>query len=51
MSVEEALETGRGIAKRMGSRLTGDLSIEWRREDKDIEEAKYRRMFKKNERG
>jgi hypothetical protein len=49
LSVEEALETGRGIAKRMGSRLTSDLSIKWRHEDKELEEAKYRRMFPKKE--
>jgi hypothetical protein len=47
MSVEEALEMGRGIAKRMGSRMTGDLSLERRHEDKEIEEAKYQRMFHK----
>ncbi|MDR1024758.1 MAG: hypothetical protein LBL56_03455 [Treponema sp.] len=47
LSIEEALETGRGIAKRMGSRLTGDLSIEWRHEDKELEETKYQRIFQK----
>jgi hypothetical protein len=49
LSIEEALEIGRGIAKRMGSRLTSDLSIEWRHEDKELEEAKYQRMFQKIE--
>jgi hypothetical protein len=49
LTIKEALELGRGIAKRMGSRLTSDLSIEWRREDRELEEAKYRRMFPRNE--
>jgi hypothetical protein len=42
---QEAIEYCRGLGKRLGIRLTSDRLIEMRREDKELEEAKYRRMF------
>jgi hypothetical protein len=42
---QEAIEYCRGLGKRLGSRLTSDLLLEMRREDKELEDAKYRRMF------
>jgi hypothetical protein len=45
---QEAIEYCRGIGKRLGIRLTSDRLIEMRREDKELEEAKYRRMFHKD---
>jgi hypothetical protein len=45
---QEAIEYCRGLGKRLGSRLTSDRLIEMRREDKELEEAKYRRMFHKD---
>jgi hypothetical protein len=44
---QEAIEYCRGLGKRLGSRLTSDRLIEMRREDKELEEARYRRMFHK----
>jgi hypothetical protein len=49
MSAREAIEMGRGIAKRLGSTFTSDRLIVNRRMDKEMEEAKYRRMFHKDE--
>ena len=43
LSVEEAIEKCRGIAK--DSSLTSDRSIELRRRDKELEEARHRRLF------
>jgi hypothetical protein len=43
MSVQDAIEHCRGLAKRMGSRLTSGLSLAWRREDRELEERQYRR--------
>jgi hypothetical protein len=40
-----ALENLRGIAKRMGSTLTVEQFLAMRREDLELEEAKYRRHF------
>jgi hypothetical protein len=45
---QEAIEYCWGLGKRLGSRLTSDRLIEMRREDKALEEAKYRRMFHKD---
>jgi hypothetical protein len=45
---QEAIEYCRGLGKRLGIRLTSDRLIEMRREDKELEEAKYRRMFHKD---
>jgi hypothetical protein len=45
---QEAIEYCRGLGKRLGSRLTSDRLLEMRREDKELEEAKYRRMFHKD---
>jgi hypothetical protein len=39
LTSREAIEYCRGLGKRMGSRLTGDMSIKWRREDKALEDA------------
>lgn len=49
MSAREAIEMGRGIAKRLGSTFTSKRLLETRREDMEKEEAKYRRMFHKDE--
>jgi hypothetical protein len=45
---EEAIEHCRGLGKRLGIRLTSDRLIEMRREDKALEEARYRWMFHKD---
>ncbi|MDR0638982.1 MAG: hypothetical protein LBG27_08825 [Spirochaetaceae bacterium] len=45
---QEAVEYCWGLGKRLGIRLTSDRLIEMRREDKALEEAKYRRMFHKD---
>ena len=42
-TAEEAVAYCRGLAKRMGSRLTSELSLAWRREDRELEERQYRR--------
>jgi hypothetical protein len=42
-SAEEALERFRAIRGKFGSKLTGDMSLAWRREDRELEEAEYRR--------
>ena len=43
MSAEDAIEHCRGLAKRMGSRLTSGLSLAWRLEDRELEAIQYRR--------
>jgi hypothetical protein len=48
LTPQEAIEYCWGLGKRLGSRLTSDRLIEMRREDKELEEAKYRRMFHKD---
>jgi hypothetical protein len=47
-SPQEAIEYCHGLGKRLGIRLTSDQLIEMRREDKALEEARYRRMFHKD---
>jgi hypothetical protein len=47
MTSSEAIEHCRGLGKRLGLRLTSDRMLELRREDKALEEARYRRMFSK----
>ncbi|GHV85668.1 hypothetical protein AGMMS50230_12760 [Spirochaetia bacterium] len=47
LSPQEAIEKCWGIAE--GSSWTSDRLLEERRKDKDREEAKYHRMFRKNE--
>jgi hypothetical protein len=42
---QEVIEYCRGLGRRLGVRLTSDQLIEMRREDKALEEARYRRMF------
>ncbi|GHU51734.1 hypothetical protein FACS1894200_12160 [Spirochaetia bacterium] len=43
MTPQEAVAYCRGFGKRLGSKLTSDLALEWRREDKTLEDAKFRR--------
>jgi hypothetical protein len=38
-SVQEALETGRGIAKRLGSQLSSDRFLEMRHQDRILEDS------------
>ena len=51
MSAEEAVAYCRGLAKRMGSRLTSGRSLAWRREDRELEEMQYRRQLGSNAAG
>jgi hypothetical protein len=37
MSAQDAIEHCRGLAKRLGSRLTSNLSLAWRHEDRELE--------------
>jgi hypothetical protein len=47
MSAREALEMGRGIAKRLGSTLTVDRFLELSRQDGVLEEARIQSRDKK----
>ena len=46
-SPNEAVQNLRGLAKKMGSTLTVERFIEMKREDRDLEEAEYYRLFEK----
>ena len=48
-SPKEAARNLRGLAKKMGSTLTVERFIEMKREDLDLEEAKYRRFLPKKQ--
>jgi hypothetical protein len=41
----EAIKNCAGLAKRMGINLSSDEFLEMRRKDKELEDAKYRRLF------
>jgi hypothetical protein len=41
----EAIEQAAGFAKKLGSTLTVDRFLEMKREDLELEEAEYRRLF------
>ncbi|GHV47225.1 hypothetical protein AGMMS49546_36610 [Spirochaetia bacterium] len=45
----DAIERCWGLAKRMGFTCTSDDLLAERRKDLELEEAKYRRMFKRDE--
>ncbi|MDR2490039.1 MAG: hypothetical protein LBD20_01385 [Spirochaetaceae bacterium] len=45
MSAQDAIEHCRGLAKRMGSRLTSSLSLAWRHKDRELEEIQYQRQL------
>jgi hypothetical protein len=47
MSARDALEMGRGIAKRLGSTLTVDRFLELRRQDGVLEEKRMQSRNKK----
>jgi hypothetical protein len=48
-SAEEAFERFRGISKKYGSKLTSGMALAWRQEDREQEEAEYRRRQLKKE--
>jgi len=51
MDPHEALEKASGIAKKLGSKLTSDQSIAWRREDTALEEDRNTCNFSIKKRG
>ena len=48
-NVNDAIADLRGLAKKMGSTLSVEQFLKMRREDFDLEEAKYRRFFQEKE--
>jgi len=49
IGTREAVERCWGLGKQRGSRLTSDMAIETRRSDRELEEAKYQRLYGKGE--
>jgi hypothetical protein len=45
MTAKEAIEYCRGLTKRLGCKVSGDTVLEARREDKALEDAKFRRVY------
>lgn len=45
MTPKEAVEYCRGLGKRLGSKASSDSVLEARREDKLLEDAKFRRLY------
>jgi hypothetical protein len=45
VTAKEAIEYCRGLAKRLGCKASSDTTLEARREDKALEDAKFRRVY------
>ena len=45
VNVHEAIERCYGLGKRIGSHLTSDIAIEMNRKDRELEDAKYQRLY------